>query len=271
MSGASYLRCRHCKGFYETSFARCKWCNYDDPIPAKDGMPRIFPDRETCRAIQIAEYEQLPPEAHADCMGPPKDDPALLCNCLHCGPEGHPFEAIEMRWMTTERMWACPCTTCGGRGFSFDIHSAENKWQCADCGHFYVPENNDYHADNAKCPKCGSDLANGWFDSDYDEEDFEDELIHDDALADDAPAAQRPALPIEDEIPWDDEDDEDDEEDGPGTASSTGEYDLGIAWRESDEDEDDLFDSEGRQPDDIDHPQIREERDADFNDDDIPF
>jgi hypothetical protein len=258
--GASYLRCRHCKGFYETSFSRCKWCNYDDPVRARDGEPRVYPDRETCRAIQIAEYEQLPPEAHADCMGPPKNDPALLCNCLHCGPGGHVFEAIEMRWMTTERMWACPCTTCGGRGFSFDIHSAENKWQCENCGHFYVPANNDYRADNAKCPRCGCTQASGWFDDD-DDDDQDEEVEEGD-----------------DPIPWDDDEDDQDEEaddnDQAGSALTTGEYDLGISWQESDDadddDEDDPF-GEGRMPDDIDHPRIHEERDIDLNDDDIPF
>jgi predicted nucleic acid-binding Zn-ribbon protein len=260
MSGdASYLRCRHCKGFYETSFARCKWCNYDDPIRAKDGEPRVFPDRETCRAIQIAEYEQLPPEAHADCMGPPKNDPTLLCNCLHCGPDGHIFEAIEMRWMTTERMWACPCTTCGGRGFSFDIHSAEDKWQCAECGHFYTPANNDHRSENAKCPKCGSTYANGWFDDGSDEDEYDPEL--DEELSEPLAATDRPA-PTDHQIPWDD--DEDEEEAGP----STGEYDLGISWQESDEDNDD---ENEQMLDDIDHPRIHEERDKDWNDDDIPF
>jgi hypothetical protein len=268
-AGASYLRCKHCKGFYETSFARCKWCNYDDPVPAKDGQPRIFPDRETCRAIQIAEYEQLPPEAHADCMGPPKNDLTLLCNCLHCGPEGHTFEAIEMRWMTTERMWACPCTTCGGRGFSFDIHSAENKWQCDNCGHFYTPANNDYRSENAKCPKCGSTQASGWFDSGDDEDEYDPEL--DEELADTLATAGRPVLP-NDELPWDDDEDEDDDETEAGP--STGEYDLGISWQESDDDDDDEgdpFGSEERMLDDIDHPRIHDERDKDWNDDDIPF
>ena len=49
------------------------------------------------------------------CMKPPIDRPDVVCACLHCGPGGHPFEAIEMRWIANERMWACPCTTCGGR------------------------------------------------------------------------------------------------------------------------------------------------------------
>ena len=250
--GASYLRCRHCKGFYETSFARCKWCDYDDPVAGRDGGPRIHPDRETCRAIQIAEYEQLPPEAHADCMGPPKDDLTLLCNCLHCGPDGHRFEAIEMRWMAGERMWACPCTTCGGRGFGIDVHSAENKWQCAECGHFYLPPDNDYHADKAKCPKCGCTQASGWFDDDYDEEALLDEF--------------------DDDLDEDDDEDEqfDDEEEGEGE-SSPDEFDLGISWQER---EDDPFDSENRLPDDIDHPRTHDEPEggfSDLNDDDIPF
>ena len=264
----SYYRCRHCRGFYETSRPACKWCGYEAPMPDREGSPRIFPDRETCRAIQLAEYEQLPPEAHEDCMGPPKDDLTLLCNCLHCGPEGHTFEAVEMRWMPNERMWACPCTTCGGRGFSIDIHSAENKWQCARCGHFYTPENNDHHADNAKCPRCGCTDANGWFDDDYDESDFDDKgnFIGDDD--DTLPASE---IDVDEEIPWEDDDDEDEawDEDDPAL---TGEYDLGISWKETDDDdagEENPFGFEDKMPDDIDHPRIFEERD--FNDDDIPF
>ena len=261
----SYYRCRHCRGFFETSRSGCKWCSYETPVLDREGSPKVFPDRETCRAIQLAEFEQLPPEAHEDCMGPPRNDLTLLCNCLHCGPEGHTFEAIEMRWMPNERMWACPCTTCGGRGFSFDIHSAENKWQCSRCGHFYLPENKDYHSDNAKCPKCGCTEADGWFDDDYDEEDFDDQgnLIGEGA------AAAASAADLDEELPWDDEDDEEDEE-WEYDPAVTGEYDLGITWKESDG-EDDPFDWEDRMPDDIDHPRIFEERDHDFNDDDIPF
>src|SRR5215216_3295349 len=160
----TYHRCRHCKGFYETSFAECKWCKYDTPFPAPDGSPKIFPDRETCRAIQLAEWEQLPQAVKTDPMGPPPNEPTLLCNCLHCGPRGHVFEAVEMRWIANEQMWACPCTTCGGRGFGIDIHSAENRWHCPQCGTFYLPPNGDYRASNAKCPKCGCTEADGWFD-----------------------------------------------------------------------------------------------------------
>src|SRR2546423_8390420 len=114
MPPSSYLRCRHCRGFYESSFASCKWCNYDTPLLNADGSARVFHDRETCRAIQIAEFEQLPAEAHADCMKPPPEHPDLQCWCLHCDEDGHTFEVIEMRWLANERMWACPCTTCGG-------------------------------------------------------------------------------------------------------------------------------------------------------------
>jgi predicted nucleic acid-binding Zn-ribbon protein len=174
--------------------------------------------------------------------------------------------------MANERMWACPCTTCGGRGFAIDIHSAENKWQCDNCGHFYVPANNDYRSENANCPKCGSNQASGWFDSDEDDDD-EYDPAEDEDLADSLSTANRPALP-EDEIPWDDDDEEeeDDDEAQAGAALSTGEYDLGITWQESDDDdEDDPFGSEDRMPDDIDHPRIHGERDIDLNDDDIPF
>jgi hypothetical protein len=261
MPGDSYYRCRHCRGFYEATLAACKWCDYDAPFLDTAERPRIFPDRETCRALQLAEYEQLPQEAHDDCMGPPPNDLALLCNCLHCGPAGHVFEAIEMRWIVNERMWACPCTTCGGRGFAFDIHSAENKWRCDECGHFYVPANKDYRPENAKCPQCGCEQASGWFDDGYDEEEF-DELESELSEGVKPPGDDKGAESFQDEpLPW-----EEDEESGP---ERDGAYDLGISWKESDEEEM-MMGREGI-PDDIDHPFERGERDSDFNDDDIPF
>jgi len=264
MSDASYLRCRHCKGFYETSFARCKWCAYDDPVPERDGSAKVYADRETCRAIQLAEFEQLPAEARDDPMAPPKDEPALLCACLHCGPDGHRYEAIEMRWIVNEGMWACPCTTCGGRGFGIDVHSAENKWQCAECGHFYVPANHDYRSDNAHCPKCGSTMANGWFD-DGDEDEFEDEF-DDDVEAygklveggEAGAAANSPEIPFADaSLPWDDDD-----EAYKGYVAGVG---GGQGWVDGDDDDDDR-----RLPDDIDFPHGHRS-DLDIKDDDIPF
>lgn len=160
----SYLRCSHCRGFYELARAHCRYCGKDVPVKDSAGVPKRFPDRATCRAIQVAEFEQLPEEAHEDPFQP---DPELLdkmCYCLHCGEEGGTFEAVEMRWMATEGMWACPCTTCGGRGFTFDIHLAERLWQCVECLHWYPPANGDARASNAKCPKCGCTNASGWFD-----------------------------------------------------------------------------------------------------------
>jgi DNA-directed RNA polymerase subunit RPC12/RpoP len=271
-SNASYLRCCHCKGFYETSFSRCKWCEYDAPVLSDAGEPRVFAGRDDCRAIQLAEYHRLPPEAHEDSMGPPREDLTLLCNCLHCGPAGHTFEAVEMRWMLTERMWACPCTTCGGRGFGIDIHSAEYKWECAECGHFYLPPNRDYRSSNARCPRCGSTSANGWFDDEDDDEEDEDDLLNGNESADASPTARE--LWTDEELPWDDDEDDDDG-DGPGR------YDLGITWKES-EAEDDFFTPEGdgadapfarrdRLPDDIDFPHYREDCDPDVKDNDIPF
>jgi predicted RNA-binding Zn-ribbon protein involved in translation (DUF1610 family) len=271
MSGSddTYLRCTHCKGFYETSFARCKWCEYDAPLLTDAGRARVFPSRDACRALQIAEYDRLSPDALADPMGPPKDELTLLCNCLHCGPEGHVFEAIEMRWMLTERMWACPCTTCGGRGFGIDIHSAENKWQCAECGHFYIPANRDYRHENAKCPKCGSTYANGWFD---DPEEDDEDYFDDEETDADHPIARE--LSVDEDLPWDDDDDDDDDR-SP--------YDLGITWKESDAPDNFLtgLDHDGdnappypprsRLPDDIDFPHHREDHHTDLNDDDVPF
>jgi hypothetical protein len=260
MPGDSYYRCRHCRGFYETSLPACKWCEYETPFLDTGAKPRVFPDRQACRALQLAEYEQLPKEAHDDCMGPPANDLMLLCNCLHCGPEGHLFEAIEMRWMANERMWACPCTTCGGRGFAFDIHSAENKWRCDECGHFYAPANNDYRHENAKCPKCGCTHASGWFDDGYDEEDFEEfeSELNDAGMAE---SGGNDGAADSEALGWDDAPDSELERDG--------EYDLGISWKESGEE--DASPGPERIPDDIDHPFQREEPDLDINEDDIPF
>ena len=174
---SSYLRCGHCRGFYEIALSHCRFCGKNQPIKATDGSAKLFTDRATCRAIQIAEFEQLPAEAHADHFQP---DPELLdklCYCLHCGPDGGLFEAVEMRWMVNEGMWACPCTTCGGRGFEFDIHLVEPLWECAECRHRYPPANGDMRASNAKCPKCGCTEAGGWFDDEYEE--GEDEAIDD--------------------------------------------------------------------------------------------
>jgi hypothetical protein len=259
MPGDSYYRCRHCRGFYEATLPACKWCNYDAPFLDTAEKPRIFPDRESCRALQLAEYEQLPKEAHDDCMGPPPNDLTLLCNCLHCGPEGHVFEAIEMRWIANEGMWACPCTTCGGRGFAFDIHSAENKWRCDECGHFYIPANNDYRHENAKCPKCGCKQASGWFDDGYDEEDFDE--LESELNEGATPPANARAIEEDEPLPWEEQEESELERDGA--------YDLGISWKESDEEEM-MMGREGI-PDDIDHPFERGEPGSDFNDDDIPF
>lgn len=163
-----FFRCAHCRGFYEAARANCKWCSYDTPMLGSDGEPVHYPDRETARAVQMSDYEQIPHEIRHDGMGPPPNNLTLVCWCLHCGPGGHLFEAVEMRWMQNERMWACPCTTCGGRGFHFDIYPAEPIWECAECGHWYTPER--FTQEFANCPKCGSKYANGPYESD-DEED----------------------------------------------------------------------------------------------------
>jgi len=260
MPDASYLRCKHCKGFYETSFARCKWCEYNDPVRDRDASPKIYPDRETCRAIQLAEFDQLPAEVRDDPMGPPREDLTLLCACLHCGPDGHRFEAIEMRWMANEGMWACACTTCGGRGFGIDVHSAENKWQCAECGHFYIPANHDYRSDNAKCPKCGSTMANGWFDDGDDDEEFEDDFEDDPALPP-ATGNSTDLFDDDDELPRDGDDD--------GMPTTQEGWQPGDDQDDDDDDEDDAtFDI--RLPDDIDFPHTHR-TDHDIKDDDIPF
>ncbi|HUO08777.1 MAG TPA: hypothetical protein VM008_10785 [Phycisphaerae bacterium] len=241
---ASYLRCRHCRGFYELALSHCRYCAKDVPVMDAQGSPRVYPDRATCRAIQIAEFEQLPPEAHEDCMRP---DPQLLdrlCYCLHCGPEGGLFEAVEMRWMPNEDKWACPCTTCGGRGFQFDIFPVERLWQCANCHHWYSPVDDDYRASNAKCPKCGCTEASGYFDDEEDDEEYEEEEFFD------MEGEVELGLPVEDEDP--------------------------APWSAVEEDEYEPYEMQEREqmPDDIDFPQTRAEHlaEGDFlNEDDIPF
>lgn len=168
-----FYRCGHCKGFYGIEQEECVYCGYVRPMAGVDGKPRIFPDRAICRSIQIAEWEQLPAKVRKDPMGPPPDEFEERCGCLHCGPDGQVFEAIEMRWIENEGMWACPCTTCGGRGYQFDIHPIENKWQCAECGHKWKPPGGNAKASNCKCPECGSTMANGWFDDEFSEEEIE--------------------------------------------------------------------------------------------------
>ncbi len=140
---------------------------------AADGSPRVFPDRECCRAIQIAEYEQLPPEAMEDGMRPAPDELTEVCGCLHCGHGGATFEAVEMRWLANEQMWACPCTTCGGRGFNFDVHPIAPRWECFQCGKKWAPPNGNHKPSNCKCPVCGCTNASGWFDDEYSEEEIQ--------------------------------------------------------------------------------------------------
>ena len=170
---SDYLRCRHCRGFYETALSACKYCGQTVTFNNSADEAILFPDRDTCRAVQIAEYEQLPPEAHEDCMGPPPDDFSLLCACIHCGPDAPPFEAVEMRWEPDEKMWACPNTTCGGSGFSFDIHPLHPRWECFQCQHKWAPPGGNAKASNCKCPKCGCTQASGWFDDEHSEEEIE--------------------------------------------------------------------------------------------------
>ncbi len=162
MSSQTFHRCRHCRGFYEAGADRCKWCSYQNRFDNRAGKPVLYANREIVRAIQMAEYEQLPEKIRSDPMGPPAANLNIRCACIHCGPDGHEFEAIEMRWIANERMWACPCTTCGGRGFQFDVHPVEPIWECAECKRWYKPQK--FTSKYAKCPYCGSPHANGWYD-----------------------------------------------------------------------------------------------------------
>jgi hypothetical protein len=171
-NNASYLRCSHCRGFYETARPHCRFCGKSVPIKNDQGQEKVYRDRATCRAIQIAEYEQLPPEAMEDPMRPDPEELGELCGCLHCR-DGKVFEAVEMRWMANERMWACPCTTCGGRGFHFDIHPIKPKWECNQCRHKWFPPDGNSKPSNCKCPECGSTSASGWFDEEYDVDEVE--------------------------------------------------------------------------------------------------
>lgn len=168
-----FVRCAHCRGFYPEAMGACIYCLYETPMLKPDGEVRVWEDRAACRAVQVAEWRRLPQGVREDPMGPPEDEFEELCGCLHCGPSGPPFEAIEMRWMENEGMWACPCTRCGGRGFHFDIHPLAAKWQCAACGHKWKPPEGNEKPSNCKCPKCGCTDANGWFEDEYTEEEIE--------------------------------------------------------------------------------------------------
>jgi len=170
------------RAFYEGVLRPLQVVQLRRPVPpARDGAtPHLSPIVKPAAPSRSPSSSSSRPRRTRIALGPPKGRPgAFLCNCLHCGPEGHPFEAIEMRWMTTERMWACPCTTCGGRGFSFG-HPLRGKQVAVRrlAGISTSRKNNDYHADNAKCPQVAARTSpTGWFDSDYDEEEFEDDLI----------------------------------------------------------------------------------------------
>jgi predicted nucleic acid-binding Zn-ribbon protein len=253
-----FVRCSHCRGFYEADRGRCKWCGYDTVFADNEGKPIVYPDRQTVRAIQIGEYEQLPAQAHADYMRPPANNLTLICGCLHCGQGGHAFEAVEMRWLANERMWACPCTTCGGRGFQVDIHPIEPVWQCAECGHWYTPQK--FTSKYANCPKCGSKYANGWFD-DEDEDEEEEELT---------PAGDAVVSDVQEEVvPWDDDESTDHTVDW---AQETQPWYPG-----KDEDDDAAEYGERPMPDDIDFPrhfdrdQPAPDRPADASDEDVPY
>src|SRR5262249_44678291 len=145
-----FHRCRHCFGFYEVDRDRCKWCDYAAPMLDVTGKPIAYPSRPAIRQVLLGEYERLPAAAREDHMAPPPNNLLLRCGCIHCGQDGSEFEAIEMRWLATEGMWACPCTTCGGRGFHLDIHPLDPVWECAECGHWYTPEK--FTSKYAHCP-----------------------------------------------------------------------------------------------------------------------
>ncbi|MCX5660461.1 MAG: hypothetical protein NTW19_12165 [Planctomycetota bacterium] len=151
----------------------CKYCRGVVPMNAADGSPCVFPDRESCRVIQIAEYERLPAEAMKDRFRPPSDELAVLCSCLHCPPDAPPFEAVEMRWLADVKKWACPETECGGLGFDFDIHPVAPRWKCAECGKKWSPPGGNYKPSNCKCPVCGCRNASGMFDDEHSEEEIE--------------------------------------------------------------------------------------------------
>jgi hypothetical protein len=153
--------------------AACVYCGYAAPLLEKGGEEKVFAGREACRAVQVAEWRALPEEVREDPMGPPGDRLEEVCGCLHCGQWGPRFEAVEMRWLENEGMWACPCTVCGGRGFEFDIFPVESKWECAECRHRWAPPDGNYKWSNCKCPKCGCTEASGRFEDEYSEEEID--------------------------------------------------------------------------------------------------
>jgi hypothetical protein len=286
LSDGPFYRCTHCKGFYEADLSACKYCAYEAPQPGPDGKPRLFKDRATVRAIRVAEFEQLPEEAHRDTMGPPPDEFATVCGCLHCGPGGPPFEAIEMRWHPVEGLWCCPCTTCGGRGFQMDIHPFLSKWECATCRHKWYPPDGNYKWSNCKCPKCGCTEASGFFQDEYSYEEIEAMSEEEYKAAFGKTRAEeeaeyeemsremerkRAAGEIEDDVvPWEDP------PAGEGVLAPT-EFDPSdpdnAPWS-PDADAGATAGGEPKIPDDIDHPRPRRKRDpgeGGVPDDDIPY
>ncbi len=173
-----FYRCTHCAGFYGVEAGACVYCGYEAPLLERNGEPKVFAGRETCRAIQVAQWRALPAEVREDPMGPPEGDLEALCGCLHCGEFGPRFEAVEMRWLDKEGMWACPCTICGGRGFEFDIFPVESRWECAHCGHRWAPPDGNYKSSNCHCPMCGSTEASGRYEDEYSQEEI-DEMTED--------------------------------------------------------------------------------------------
>ena len=279
MDGGFY-RCAHCRGFWEVELDKCKYCGYQTVVTGRDGKARIFEDRETCRAIQIAQWERLPADVRQDPMGPPSDELDEVCGCLHCGPDGPLFEAVEMRWMENEGMWACPCTTCGGRGYHFDIHPISNKWECAKCRHKWAPPDGNAKPSNCKCPKCGCTEASGWFQDEYSQDEIE-------AMSEEEYKAAFGQTRAEEEAEykafrekWEREHPKEEGKDEAVPFADdeveTGQpYDPEVGFAEEmaeERGEGNPYPVE-RMPDDIDYPRegIRGKREGPFNEDDIPW
>ena len=146
------------------------------------------------------------PEAHKDHMRP---DPELLdkfCYCLHCGQNPQLFGSCRNGAGSSTRTCgpahappaavAAFCSTSTSPSASGNVPSVSTGTR---------PPDNDFRHSNAKCPKCGSAIANGWFDDETDEE--EDVLLSEELSAQSPPEENAEAF-ADEPIPWTDDNEE---------------------------------------------------------------
>ena len=75
----------------------------------------------------MAIPDDLPPEAVADCFGPPPEP--CECYCLHCQRVVNSSDMWYQRVIDGPPglggFWMCPTPNCDGQGFSFDLHPTD--------------------------------------------------------------------------------------------------------------------------------------------------